>query len=306
MTLLERLNRLHKSSLRAEVKSKPVHEEEWNESARLLKLGIALGAFTAMEDFVKSRVVEILLKLNTTSPKSKALPPPLITALTVNAFKAAADRLKHASRFSISDPQKFVLEQAEKIHSLTRGVIVPSHLALANSNSNVSWTVLDDALGAFAVEKPANVVTSLALRIAGGLFKAVDHFEAASELRHKLAHIPFLDIPQGDVDIHVVTISKICCAFDLALSTAASRVVHGTMLASHPITKSADIKLTFVEESRGSWRFRTESAKRGKIAPDEDAAFQNAEVVATPAHSCVVLRPRDANSPCLRWATPFL
>jgi len=304
--LLTRLSRLAIAASKDEINSKPAHEEEWNERARLLKIGIALSVFTSLEDFVKRRVVEVLLKLNTISPKSKALPSGLVNALTIEAIKTAAGRINHADRFKISDIRAFAIEQAKKIASLADNLIIPSDMALADNNSNISWALIDDALLSFGVVNPASVMSGIAQRIAGGVFASKDHFEKATQLRHQVAHEPWFDMPAGDMAMHLRTGAMLCCSFDLALSTAAARIVHGTLLTQPAATANKDVALIYVEKSGGKWRHKKEGAKKGKVAADEDLAFEAARNAGGVTRSCVVIAPVDAKSPCTRWDTPFL
>lgn len=305
--LLSRLSKLAAAAAKDDVNSKPVHEEEWNERARLLKIGIALGVFTSMEDFVKRRITEVLIKLNTISPRSKSLPPKLINALTVSALKTASGRIELHERFKISDVRAFAMDQAKKIASLAENLIIPSEVALSDNRSNVSWDLLQDALLCFGVANPPSLMGGIALRIAGGSpFAAKDHFEQAALLRHQVAHEPCFDIPVGDVVMHVRIGAMLCCTFDLALSTAAIRILDGVHLIQPSETANKDVKLIYVEKSAGKWRHKREGLKKGKMSISEDLAFEAARLEGNASRASVVVTPVNANSPCTRWDTPFL
>jgi len=304
--LLTRLSRLADASAKDEVNSKPAQEREWNDRARLLKIGIALSVFTSLEDFIKRRVIEVLLKLNATSPKSKALPTKLLNALTIEAIETVAGRIRYADRFKIADIREFAVEQAKKIASLGDNLIIPSEMALADNSSNISWALVEGALLAFGVVNPASVMGGVAQRIAGGIFAPKDHFEKATQLRHQVAHEPWFDMPVGDMTTHLNTGAMLCCSFDLVLSTAAAKIVHGTHLTQPATTANKDVALIYVEKTGGKWRHKKEGARRGKVAADEDIAFEAARTAGGGTRSCVVIAPADAKSPCTRWDTPFL
>lgn len=304
--LLTRISRLASSAASDEVNSKPAHEEEWNERARLLKIGVALSVFTSLEDFVKRRIVEVLQKLNTISPKSKALPAMLINALTIRAIETAAGRIKHAERFKIGDTQAFAMEHAKKIASLADALIIPSEMALTDNHSNVSWLLMEEALQAFGVGNPGSVMGGVALRVAGGVFAPKDHFEKAAQLRHQVAHEPWFDMPVGDMATHLSTSAMLCCSFDLVISTAAARIVHGTNLTQPATTSNKDVTLIYVEKSAGKWRHKKEGAKRGTVATDQAHAFDAARATGSAMRSCVVVAPARPTDPCMRWDTPFL
>lgn len=304
--LLTRLVKLADAASKDEVNSKPAHEVEWNERARLLKIGIALSVFTSLEDFVKRRLIEVLLKLNTISPKSKAIPSKLLDALTVEAVKTVAGRINHAERFKIGDVRAFAMDQAKKIASLADNLIIPSEMALTDNNSNISWALIEGALLSFGVKNPGSVMGGVAQRIAGGIFAPKDHFEKATELRHQVAHEPWFDMPVGDMTTHLSTGAMLCCSFDLVLSTAVARIVQGTHLIQPSSTANKDVALIFVEKAGGKWRHKSEGAKKGKVAADEDLAFEAARNAGGGTQSCVVIAPAEPTSPCTRWDAPFL
>lgn len=304
--LLTRLSTLALSASKDEVNSKPAHEEEWNERARLLKLGIALSVYTSLEDFVKRRIIEVLLKLNTMSPKSKSLPSGLVNALTIEAIKTAAGRIKLAERFKIPDIRAFAMEQAKKIASLSDNLIIPSEMALADNNSNISWALMEEALQSFGVVNPVSVMGGVGTRVAGGVFAPKDHFEKATLLRHQVAHEPWFDMPVGDMAEHLRNSAMLCCTFDMVISTAVAKIVSGNHLNQPASTTNKDVTLIYVEKSGGKWRHKKQGAIRGKVAENEDLAFNAAKIEGAATQSGVVIAPTNASSPCTRWDTPFL
>lgn len=306
MDLLRRLSKLAASASMDEVNSKEPQEEKWNERARLLRMAIILSVFTSLEDFIKRRVVEALSELRKLSPKSKAFPSALLDALTVGAFQTSAGRIASAARFKIADVRQFALAQARKIGSLSDSLVIPSEMALADNRSNVSWELIERALLSFGVESPGSVLGGVARRIAGGVFAPKDHFESAIVLRHQVAHEPWFDMPVGDVSTQLQTAAMLCCSFDAVLSTAAARIVHGAHLMGPVTTGNKQVSLIYVQRSGGKWRYKKEGAKRGKIAADEERAFQEACRAGSLTQSCVVVTPRGVSDPYTRWDTPFL
>lgn len=306
-SLVSRAEILRQASERTDLVSKPPSEVAWNEHARLLKVALCVSAFTALEDFVQTRIQEVVASLTGYAPTSRALPESMKNALVAGAFEAVMTRVKDPNRLGITDLRSFVVSHSEKIASFARAGLAPSELTLASNGSNVSWKVLEDALLAFSVENPSSVLNGVARRIEGGIFVSKDHFENVLKWRHRVAHVADADVPLVDVRDYVDKLTLICASFDCVLTTAASRILRAAYATSPPVTRNADIKLRFVEKHRSDWRDRSETSSRGASRNiDKNLVVFSSETVARSRFECVVVRRGSQTSATFSWSTPFL
>lgn len=306
-TLLERSVRLRTAVASDSVISKPPSEIEWNENARLVKGAACVSAFTALEDFIQSRIREVVSLLLGYPPASKGLPPPLKVALVMGAFESLVTRIKDQKRFGISDPVSLIVQNAARIASVNSAGMNPSDLALATNASNVSWKIIEDALTAFSVENPLSVMSGVASKIEGGIFAAKDHFELMLEWRHRISHVPDAEIPLSEVVNFANKLVLFCAAFDLALSTGASQVLAAKMSSAPPVTKLATLKLRIVEFHGNRWRELPHGKGRASsVHADANLAMFAAEATGKLAGECVVRREGNKSTPTASWSTPFL
>ena len=306
--LIERAALLRVAAADPLLSPKPPDDTEWNERARLIKVGICVGALTTLEEFFEARVREVISQLHGFSPNSQALPAALRSALIEGALESLIVRVKDPKRFSISDPRDFALKQIKKIASMLGPGMDPSDLVLARNGSNLSWTIVENALTAFGVESASSVVNGVARRLEGGIFVAKDHFESVLAWRHKVAHSTDANVPLGDIDIFVTKLVLLAASLDIVLSTALKRIQLSPNSLSSITTKNSDIRIRFVEKRKdGSWRHLLEGKARGRsFDVNLDQCVHAAKLVATPQVECVAVRTDISNSPIASWVIPFL
>lgn len=305
-TLVRRASMLREMALREDLVSKPPQDQAWNEHARLVRAAMCISAFTALEEFVQVRIREILQKFRGFSPVSRGLPDGLRYALVIGAHESLVARIKDAKRFGIADAHAYIVAQSAKIASFGSAGLDPTDLALATNSSNVSWKIIEDALGAFSVSNPVSVMNGVASRIEGGLFIAKDHFENVMTDRHKVAHIADADIPLTDVTTYVNKLVVFCAAFDLVISTAAKRVLDAVLANAPPATKSTDVVIKFVEKKGAQWRVIRENGKRAESKhADQTTAIVAGEQAVAGERACLIIRAGDSTSPTFSWVVPF-
>lgn len=298
---------LHEAAQRDDLISRPPNESAWNEHARLLKAALCISSFTAMEEFVQSRIREIISSLHGFPPTSLALPAAMKAALVTGALDSLIARIRDPSRFNISDINQLIVDHTRRISSFSSPGIDPSDLALSTNGSNVSWAIIENALMAFSIENPPSVVSGVAKRLVGGVFSAKDHFENVIAWRHRIAHVSGSDIPLAETREFVSRLPLFCAAFDFSISTGASRIISNRAAKSVTITKNNNISIRFVEWKTGQWRSIAENASRASYRnPNLEDTLNNAIDSARPGNQCVAQKSSAHPDYIESWSTPFI
>ncbi len=268
-----------------------------NQSARIIRSGLAVQCFNIFEDFVRGRTIEILNGISTSGVAFANLPEELQRAATVDVIQAIQFQLKLQDKGSrISYAQDF----SDKLSSTKTAHFHIPELAFFYSGSNISKDQFRDALVALSIEKPWSQISGLCSRVGVSALPAEDVFESFAARRHKAAHDPNASVSEVDLQQSVLDATGLAICFDILASYCARSL--GRLSAPLPaktklITDHATIPLRFVkyvnghfgEIKEGSNRcFRTASeylplvAGAARRAANENGALVVLNVTGTP------------------------
>lgn len=231
----------------------PLH----NEIAKQLRSGLCVMVFSALEEFIRVRVENVLQMLIPASLPFDYLPEKLRIAATIGALQGIMFQQKLQS-----DDKKsaFLLEQFRLLASLSDQNYRISKYAFVHSGSNVQPNEITTLLEALSIEKPWETIyhTAKRLKLATANPSKAE-FERLSSFRHRAAHDQSFDIPNFDL----VNCMKSALSIGLALDTVITSAIRNlnSSLATHgeiKELKSKSISIYFVSTKALKKRFRLE------------------------------------------------
>lgn len=281
-----------------------------NRRASMLRQGLAVLTFSAMETFIRERTGEVLLALGGSGLAFADLSPALQNAATLGAL----DGVRFRTKFQLpADRVSWLVANVAPIASATVTVNGLSPLSFGNDASNLAEDDVRDILKAFGVADPWSQITSLTRRLGIALLNSEEEFKAVRQRRHASAHALNSQVQYSDIINSVKATLAMCMTFDLLLSHCQGmcnqRKVPG--VGSVPKITHQDIQLLFI--------VRTKAAKYGlrkeqlplpspvlkrptiKTFADEDlASTYGVQYAGHRRHQLVVL---DSSSSPSSWTT---
>lgn len=286
---LARVSSLIRSLKIEAVANKPLTEQAHNDVARMLRNGLAVVGFAALEDFLKSRTSEVLAEVGRTHVPFRDLPEKLRFATTFESISALSYQLSIRAK---ADRVAYVQEHAQKIASTATGAYELTPHALGYDQANLPDEAIRTVLKSFLIDNPWGEMTKLASRIGLIALPLDETYRSAALRRNRAAHVAHADTPQTDLVQFTKEALAIAISFDALLSRALSRMhaldrgyLRGTTRIS-----SASISIRSVKKDDHVWRETTEGrATAVKLERDHDVLVSLARTRAASANDLFVL-----------------
>jgi len=243
------------------VTTKALNEEEHNEVARMLRNGLAVVSFAALEDFIKKRSSELLQNVSSSGVPFSSLPEKLQNAATFEAVSALSYQMSIRNR---DERAVYIQEQAQKIASTaTTNYEITEH-AFAYSQANVSDDVIASILRYFNISSPWQQMTALSSRLQLTALPLVESYKNAVRRRHRAAHVAVADTPQGDIEQFVKEAFAIAIGFDALLTKAVSKInsYDPSYLVENKKLDASDIKFRKIQYVNSHWKEFVEGRSR--------------------------------------------
>lgn len=218
-----------------------------NQIAGLMRQGLAVLAFTALESFIRMRTAEALRSFDPAVVSFSNLSEAIQDAATLGAARGLLFRIK------FEDPANqlaWALTQLKAVAASDTSLEL-SHLAFGNGTANLDEEDIPKILKAFGIDKPWINITGVAKNAGfGGLLDARQQFIEIKKRRHSSAHEITSSVPHGDLSNSLQSIRGIAVGFDLLLSHAVSLHNVGRFPGKVPEPKveATHIKFLFIEE----------------------------------------------------------
>lgn len=249
---LDRLAALRKSvSIEAVTdKASPEH----NEIARMLRNGLAVVGFAALEDYIKKRSGEVLSLIGTTGVSFSALPEKIRYATTVDAI----DSLKYQLSLIKNKPDALLYAQthAHKISSTINPTYDLATEALGYNKANVSEEDVKNILSCFNIKDPWGNMSNISSTLGITALSLNESYKNAFLRRHKAAHAPHSNTPQLDIEQYVKEAAGIAISFDCLLSKALHFISaqDRDYLSGAKCPNSSHIKFRTIRPIGGMWK----------------------------------------------------
>ncbi len=269
---------------------------------RLLRNGLMIVGFAALEDFLRSRAAELLSRIRGRTTRFEDLPVSLQEVTTEAAIRAAPFALVGWRRAGTS-----LVSIQELGRALASTVGQPYRLAglgLYGQRSNVGDEDVAAVLKAFGVVDGWTKINAIARRAGLPGLALKEDFKSIHLRRNAAAHQADAAVPQTELFDLVLPALAIALAYDALLSRATRLLIDGTMTKTPAVTVTdADVMLRFVDPGVTGWDERVESssavvAHHSRLAMLRRAARQRAVAA---GYEVLVVRHRSKAD--LVWET---
>lgn len=258
---LERIRSLNRSAQIEAVTNKQLTENAHNNVARMLRNGLAVVGFAALEDFIKARTSEILSEIGNTNVPFRDLPEKLRFATTFEAVGALNYQLSIRDK---SDRILYVQEQALKIASTASTAYDLTPHAFGYNQANVNDETVKSILKSFLIDDPWGEMTKLAARIGLVALPLGETFKGAVARRHRAAHVAHADTPITDLIQFTKEAYAVAIGFDALLSKALSWMTqqNSKYLKGNQKVNNTSISLRLIKLDDDTWRELIEGKTR--------------------------------------------
>ena len=286
---LSRITSLIKSLGIEAVAPRPLTDQAHNDVARMLRNGLAVVGFAALEDFLKSRTSEVLADVGRTSVPFRDLPEKLRYATTFEAIDALSYQMSLRPR---ADRVSYIQEHAQKIASTSSAAYELTPHALGFDQANLQDETIKSILKCFLIENPWGEMTRLASRLGLAALPLDETYRSAATRRHRAAHVAHADIPQADLVQFTKEALAIAIGFDALLTRALAMIqAHDQryLLGTTKVT-AASIVVRSITHSDARWREHVEGrATAVKVESTSDALVTAARTRAIAAKNLLVI-----------------
>lgn len=239
---------------------------ERNDSARIIRCGLAVQTFNVFEDFLRQRMAELLSQLSASGVRFQHLPDELQKATTIDVYSAVQFQFKILDK---SARISYAQDHASKVHSTAISIFNLSELSFFYSGSNIGKDQFRDAMIATSINKPWDQIGGLCSRIGMMGMPPDQIFESFAGRRHHAAHDPQASVSEVDLLQSVKDAKSLACCFDVLVSCAIKAISAQTLkptakiLSSHSLIPLRFIRYAnnrFFEAKEGSSKaYRTAS-----------------------------------------------
>ena len=296
---LSRLASLRNSLAIDAVAPRPLTEQSHNDVARMLRNGLAVVGFAALEDFIKSRTSEVLTEVGRTTVPFRDLPEKLRFATTFEVVEALTYQMSLRPR---TDRVAYIQEHAQKIASTASVAYELSPHALGFDRANLHEETIKDVLKCFLIEDPWGEMTRLSSRLALAALPLQETYKTAALRRHKAAHVANADIPQTDLVQFTKEALAVAIGFDSLITRALShiRAYDSNYLQGRLRLGAASIAIRSVLPNSSKWKETLEGrATAVKVENSLDALLVATRPRAIAAKNLLVIY--DAASQIQGW-----
>jgi hypothetical protein len=210
----------------------------------MLRNGLAVVSFAALEDFIRARTGEALSAVAAAGIAFSQLPRTLQQAATEGALRAALAQMSFMEDRATRGPP-FLQVTAAHVASTGGYPYSLSSYSLGHQGSNLSFDDVPKVLKAFKVDAPWRELTALAARAGFAALPLHDFYSETLRRRHRAAHEGSTDTPLADIAAFAAGARACALAFELLLSQAVARLTAGR---AGP-TRGSDVAIVFLDST---------------------------------------------------------
>lgn len=284
---LERISSLSKSL--ESTATKNTNDREHNKVARMLRNGLAVVSFAALEDFIKKRCSEVLSEVGLTSIAFEQLPEKLREASTYGVIESLKFQMSIREK---PERMSYVQEQAMKIASTTQSNFQLSEHIFGYNQSNVSSDIIKHTLSSFHVNNPWREMSDVSRRLSLTSFPLEETYKSASQRRHRAAHVASADTPESELEQFILEAYAISITFDVLIGCALKKIacIDSNFLCGDEKIRSNNIEFGTVKFLNGKWKYHKEGAARAtKVSSELDSLLAYARQHASRRNELLVI-----------------
>lgn len=245
-----------------------------NKTAELLRRGLYIVAFNAMEDYLKKRVGEHFSNLSAVSSLDfDDLPPGLRRAAVIDAIK---NGMREAG-YDKSNRIKIIRAVAGAVASTDNRQHYNIHeYSLLRSGSNVSADDIGSAIRSLHIDNPWGQMQNV-LDLVGNVGAPIQgRFETSGLKRNAAAHG---DVPIEYSDLVEITdlVVPLCFAFDVIFSAGMTRLANNvsTSDTTAKIQLQGNVAIRFVSQHHNRWCRLNQYKRPLRYFPTRNDAVQH-------------------------------
>lgn len=219
----------------------------------MLRNGLAVVSFAALEDFIKKRSSEAMGEISRSSVPFSNLPEKLQNAATYEVISALTYQVSLREKVAKAS---YIQEQALKIASTATTNYELSDHTFAHNQANVSDRVIGDILKSFNVIDPWKQMSTIASNVGLTGLPLVESYKNAVQRRHKAAHVAATDTPQNDILQFVKEAFAIALGFDALISKSIQKFRENDIghISGDSKVDSNDIEFRLLKYSDSYWK----------------------------------------------------
>lgn len=286
--------------------NKAPSEREHNDSARLLRNGLAVVAFTLLEDFLRRRFEEAARCIDGNQVRFEDLPEKLRAAATAGVVHSLSSQVRLRS-YDEPERNQLIWRSAASLTSTKQAAFDISPLLFGSRSSNLSVSEISDLLSILRVDGGWQALNAVAGRARLGVPALEESFRRFSQTRHAAAHDASTEVSPPDLESFYLEALAVGLAFDVLISRACRLLGAGdaAVLAGNRIDSST-VAIRFVEPSARGWREIEEGRSRAaQVHPDRATAVTSA-IARAKSSGQVVVALDASGTPDHWWCTDTL
>ncbi|MER8639302.1 hypothetical protein [Mesorhizobium sp. M1365] len=235
-----------------------------NLSARVLRHGLAVSAFSMLEKYVGAVFEHLLVEdVSKASMAFADMPDNIRDFIVVDSVVGMSNRLS----FIRASPDR--LNYVDQTLALVTqyNAVPPSYTALGFSpkGSNIGHEDIKQAFGIFGVKDAWGKMNLLAATLGGAVLSMRDNFIALANARHRAAHNPVSSIPVADLQTNIrsAIVIGICCDVIAKNAGAAIRACRSKNNLENDVAAFSRASRFLDQQIDGSWLERASPTNRG-------------------------------------------
>jgi hypothetical protein len=298
--LMDRLEVARPSLSEAILIDQSLTDKSHNQRASLLRNGLMVVLFTALEDFLRNRTAELLVELSKTVVPFNALPQDLQHASTMEAMRAVYAQAQIVKRGG-DDPLPMIQQAALEVASTGSTTLAFNKYSFGYKSSNLTSSEIGEILKTLNLADAWNEMTRIASRCGFGSIPLRSQFEIAAQLRHKAAHSIRANVQPRDLESFCDSALAIASSFDILASRAVRLLKVGDpVVLTQRAALASTIRLRFVDHRSSGFAEVAEGVTRAqKVSAAKDEAMKAALARALIRNEPVV--ERNSSGKLLNW-----
>lgn len=217
-----------------------------NGVARLLRKGLGIVAFNMLEDFIKKRTEEALLKLAASGISFNNLTEAMKEFTTIGALKSLAAHINFLRRDPSVDIRALLQQETQHISSTRTSTFTLSKYSFVYLGSNIQSKEIKDLLSAFGIPDCWRTLKSVSDAIGGGIPDLAVAFQNASSRRNQAAHNASFDYLHSWLVNLKREIIAISASLDIILTAKCRQVIRTPSNPLDHIPVNDDLKYRYL------------------------------------------------------------
>ncbi len=299
---LERLFIIEKTLSTPNIRDGLPTQTEHNNIARLLRNGLAVVGFVALEDFIKNRTIEILNEIASSHIPFSNLTEDLKFFSTVDVLKSVM-RIANFESNRV-DKISFVQNETRIISSSLNTSYDLNKYTFGFSNSNINKEEIKKILKAFNICDSWNKQSALSSIIGITSLPLENSFTNAASRRHQAAHDTSSTIPIGDLIQYINEAIAIALTFDALISYSKAKLINNNaaFLSNTTIIDQNSISISIIKKETNRWKYKRRGrANAVRTETDKNNLLTAVVPISRANNECLIIY--DESNKIIDWYT---